>query len=62
MRSRQVIRKLEADGWREVRQTGSHKQFRHPEKKGTVTVPHPTKELPIGTLRSISKASGVPLP
>lgn len=62
MRSREVIRKLEADGWREVRQTGSHKQFRHAEKPGLVTVPHPKKELPIGTLRSISKASGVPLP
>ena len=62
MRSRAVIGKLEADGWREVRQTGSHKQFRHPDKPGTVTVPHPKKDLPTGTLRSISKASGVPLP
>lgn len=62
MRSREVIRKLEAGGWHEVRQTGSHKQFRHAEKPGLVTVPHPKKEMPIGTLRSISKASGVPLP
>jgi predicted RNA binding protein YcfA (HicA-like mRNA interferase family) len=62
MRSHEVIRKLEADGWHEVRQAGSHKQFRHPTKPGTVTVPHPKKELPIGTLKSISKASGVPLP
>ncbi len=62
MRSREVIRRIEADGWYEVRQSGSHKQFRHPTKPGTVTVPHPKKELPIGTLKSISKASGVPLP
>lgn len=62
MRSREVITTIEADGWREVRQTGSHKQFRHPTKKGTVTVPHPKKEMPPGTLKSISNASGVPLP
>jgi predicted RNA binding protein YcfA (HicA-like mRNA interferase family) len=62
MRSREVISKLEAAGWREVRQTGSHKQFRHPTKKETVTVPHPKAELGKGTLRSISKQSGVPLP
>lgn len=62
MRSREVIRKLEADGWHEVRQAGSHKQFRHPTKPGTVTVPHPKADLGKGTLRSISKQSGVPLP
>lgn len=61
MRSRDVIRKLGAAGWFEVRQAGSHKQFRHAEREGTVTVPHPKKDLPIGTLKSISKASGVPL-
>lgn len=62
MRSREVIKKLQADGWFEVRQTGSHKQFRHPEKPGTVTVPHPKADLATGTLKSISKQSGVPLP
>lgn len=62
MLSRAVIRKLEAHGWCEVRQTGSHKQFRHACRPGLVTVPHPKKELPIGTLKSISRVSGVPLP
>lgn len=62
MRSREVIAKIKADGWCEVRHEGSHKQFRHPEKPGTVTVPHPKKDLPTGTLKSISKQSGVPLP
>ena len=60
MRSREVIRRIEAAGWFEVRQAGSHKQFRHAERPSLVTVPHPKKELPIGTLKSISKASGVP--
>ncbi|HEY1606564.1 MAG TPA: type II toxin-antitoxin system HicA family toxin [Allosphingosinicella sp.] len=62
MRSREVIKKLKADGWSEVRKVGSHVQFRHPTKAGTVTVPHPTADLAIGTLRSISKQSGVSLP
>lgn len=57
-----MIRKLEANGWYEVRQTGSHRQFRHSTRPGLVTVPHPKKELPIGTLKSISEVSGVPLP
>jgi len=61
MRSRDVIGKLEADGWREVRQAGSHKQFRHAVKPGTVTVPHPKAELGVGTLKSIERQSGVKL-
>jgi predicted RNA binding protein YcfA (HicA-like mRNA interferase family) len=62
MHSREVIAKIEADGWFEVRQRGSHKQFHHPIKTGTVTVPHPVSDMPRGTLKSISKQSGVPLP
>jgi predicted RNA binding protein YcfA (HicA-like mRNA interferase family) len=61
MRSRDVVRKLEADGWREVRQAGSHRQFRHPERSGTVTVPHPKAELAVGTIKSIERQSGVKL-
>ncbi|MGH7100535.1 MAG: type II toxin-antitoxin system HicA family toxin, partial [Stellaceae bacterium] len=38
MTPRDVIRALEADGWREVRSKGSHRHFRHPVKPGTVTV------------------------
>ncbi len=62
MRSREVISKIEADGWYQVRQSGSHCHFRHPTKPGTATVPHPKSFLPIGTLKSISKQTGVPLP
>ena len=59
MRSRDVIRILEADGWKEVARKGSHAQFRHPAKKGRVTVPDPKRDLPVGTLRSIEKQSGL---
>jgi predicted RNA binding protein YcfA (HicA-like mRNA interferase family) len=34
----QIIKRLEADGWRLVRQRGSHRQFKHPVKPGRVTV------------------------
>lgn len=61
MRSAEVIKKLEKAGWTEVRQSGSHKQFRHPTLPGTVTVPHPKAEMAIGTLKSIEKQSGVKL-
>jgi predicted RNA binding protein YcfA (HicA-like mRNA interferase family) len=59
--SREVIRLLLNDGWYEVGQTGSHRHFKHPVKKGKVTVPHPRRDLPIKTLKSIEQQSGVDL-
>lgn len=57
--SKEVIKMLKDDGWEFARCTGDHYQFRHNIKKGTVTVPHPRKDIRIGTLKSISKQSGV---
>lgn len=59
MQSGQLIRMLLDDGWQLVRITGSHHHYNHPEKRGLVTVPHPKKDLPIGTVRSIQKAAGL---
>lgn len=59
--SREIVRLLEKAGWREVRVTGSHHHFRHPGRPGTVTVPHPVKDMPPGTLKSIERQSGVKL-
>lgn len=51
---RDVIRLIEADGWRLQRQRGSHRFYRHPEKPGTVTVAgRRGKDMPIGTLENI---------
>lgn len=61
MESRKVIRRLEAAGWALVAIKGSHHQFRHPSRPGRVTVPHPEKDIPIGTLRSIERQSGLKL-
>lgn len=59
MSSRDLIQALQADGWAHVRTVGSHHHFRHPTKPGTVTVPHPKKDLKKGTLRAILKAAGL---
>jgi predicted RNA binding protein YcfA (HicA-like mRNA interferase family) len=45
----------------QVRQKGSHIQFKHPTKPGLVTVPHPKADIPTGTLKSIEKQSGLTL-
>ena len=44
--SREVIKILEEDGWYLVNTVGSHHQFKHPTKKGRVTVKHPDKDIP----------------
>ena len=61
MKSREVIKLLEAGGWVLDRVKGSHHHFRHSDLPGTVTVPHPESDLAIGTLKSIEKQSGVKL-
>ena len=61
MNSRDVIAAIEADGWVEVAQKGSHKQFKHAAKPGRVTIPFPKKDIPLGTLRSIEKQAGIKL-
>jgi predicted RNA binding protein YcfA (HicA-like mRNA interferase family) len=61
MESREVMRRLKAAGWEVVSIKSSHHQFRHPAHPGRVTVPHPEKDLPIGTLRSIERQSGLKL-
>ena len=61
MRSRDVIRALKAAGFEKVAQKGSHLQFKNPLRKGRVTVPHPQADLPIGTLKSIERQSGIKL-
>jgi predicted RNA binding protein YcfA (HicA-like mRNA interferase family) len=61
MNSWEIIKKLKKDGWCQVGITGSHHHFKHPNKKGKVTVPHPKKDIPIKTLISIEKQAGIKL-
>lgn len=60
--SREVIRFLQADGWYEVACVGDHHQFKHPVKPGKVMVTHPVKDIPVRTLKSIERQTGVTFP
>lgn len=59
MKSAEVIKRLEADGWVKVRVKGDHHQFKREGNPNVVTVPHPTKDIKTGTLRNIQRVSGV---
>jgi predicted RNA binding protein YcfA (HicA-like mRNA interferase family) len=57
---RDIIAEVEADGWVLDHTTGSHRQFKHPAKAGTVTIPgHPRQDLAPGTVSSIRKQAGI---
>ena len=57
--SSMVIRTLRQKGWYEVACVGDHHQFKHPSISGRITIPHPKKNLPIGTVRAIFKQAGI---
>ena len=59
MKSADIIKLIKTDGWYLVHMVGSHHQFKHPSKPGKVTVPHPKKDLPLATARSIFKQAGL---
>ncbi|MGA9876225.1 MAG: type II toxin-antitoxin system HicA family toxin [Solirubrobacteraceae bacterium] len=57
---REVIAILEAHGWTQVRERGSHRQFKHPEFESVVTVTGKRSgTLPVGQLASIRRNSGI---
>jgi predicted RNA binding protein YcfA (HicA-like mRNA interferase family) len=59
MKVRELLWMLRSDGWKVVRQRGSHRQFRHPYKPGLVTVAgHPGDEVARGTLASVLRQAG----
>jgi len=58
MNSKEVIRRLIQQGWVKVGGKGDHEKFKHADKAGHVVIPHPRKDIRIGTLRSIFKQAG----
>ena len=59
MKAKEIIRLIQKDGWMFERQTGSHKIFKHPTKKGIVVVPeHGKEDIKMGTFNSILKQAG----
>jgi predicted RNA binding protein YcfA (HicA-like mRNA interferase family) len=60
MKVREVVKQIERDGWRRVFSKGGHLQYKHPSRKGRVTVSgHPNDDLHPKTLRSILKQAGL---
>ena len=60
MKVKDAIEKIEQDGWYLKRTKGSHRQFKHPNKSGTVTISGKlSKEVPTGTLKSIWKQAQI---
>lgn len=62
MKYRQLVKMIEADGWVLECTVGSHMQYRHPTKPGTVTLPaggRLAKDVPPGTLNSVLKQAGL---
>lgn len=60
MKSKDAIKLVQKSGWVFERQTGSHKIFKHPTKKGIVVIPdHGKDDIRIGTLNSILKQAGL---
>lgn len=62
MKYRDLVRMVEADGWALDRQVGSHLQYRHPTKPGTVTIAaggRMNRDVPAGTLNSVLRQAGL---
>ncbi|MEO5787596.1 MAG: type II toxin-antitoxin system HicA family toxin [Gelidibacter sp.] len=59
MKSSSLIKLIEKEGWELVRTKGSHHHFKHQQHKGIVTIPHPKKDIPIGTVNAILKQAGL---
>ncbi|MGI8642203.1 MAG: type II toxin-antitoxin system HicA family toxin [Pyrinomonadaceae bacterium] len=59
MKVKELIKLVEKDGWFLIRTKGSHRQFHHPTKSGTVTIAGKESiDVPIGTLNSVLKQAG----
>ena len=59
MSSDELIRLLKRAGWKKVHQKGSHIQFTHALQAGKITVPHPYKDMALGTCKAILKQAGL---
>lgn len=60
MKIRDVLKRLQEDGWHEVRVRGSHRVLKHSVKRGIVVVAgHPNQDIALGTLKSIWKQAGL---
>ena len=59
MTARELVRRLEQGGWQSIRQTGSHRHFKHPDHPGVVTIPMHAGDLSKGLVLAILKQTGL---
>ena len=60
MTAKEIEKVIKSDGWHEVRRnSSSHRQYKHPTKKGKVTISFHSGDLPQGTINSILKQAGL---
>lgn len=60
LKVRDIIKRIEEDGWYLARTRGDHRQYKHPTKAGIVTVSGQLgKDMPIGTMLSVFKQAQV---
>ena len=59
MKSGALMKLIKEEGWQLARIRGSPHHYKHPSRSGLVTVPHPKKDIPIGTVKSILKQAGI---
>jgi predicted RNA binding protein YcfA (HicA-like mRNA interferase family) len=56
--SAKIIKRLQSEGWVEVRCESSHHHFKHPDHTNIITVPHPRKDIKPGLRRAIEREAG----
>jgi predicted RNA binding protein YcfA (HicA-like mRNA interferase family) len=59
VKSHDLVREVEAAGWRLDRTRGSHQVFKHPDRPGIVVIPHPQKDLGKGLVSAIRRQAGL---
>ena len=59
MRAKEAEKIILSDGWYFVKQVGSHRHYKHPYKKGKVTIPFHGGDLDKGTAKNIFKQAGL---
>jgi predicted RNA binding protein YcfA (HicA-like mRNA interferase family) len=60
MKVREIIKLIEADGWYRIKARGGHRQYKHPAKRGRVTVPgQMSADLDKKTEASILRQAGL---
>ena len=59
LQSKELIKLLKNNDWQLERTNGSHHTFKNSTSKKIITVPHPKKDIPKGTLQSILKTAGL---